>query len=72
MYHDRMEAHDFSGSPAAAIASDRFSSYETDAERVDQSAEQGIVQGVATLLQVYRLRSFMKTCRAGRQRAPPW
>ena len=31
-----------------------------------------IGDGVATLLRVYRSRSFMKTCQAGRRRAPLW
>src|SRR5580704_10627751 len=32
----------------------------------------GIGEGVATLLQVYRSPSFMKTRQIGRRRAPPW
>ena len=28
--------------------------------------------GVATFLRVYRSRSFIKICQAGRRRAPPW
>jgi hypothetical protein len=37
-----------------------------------KAPSKGIGEGVATLLQVYRSRSFMKTCQAGRRRAPPW
>jgi hypothetical protein len=47
-------------------------SYEADTERENQSAEQRNGEEVAPLLQVYRSRSFMKTCRAGRRRTPPW
>jgi hypothetical protein len=37
-----------------------------------KAPSRGISDGVATLLRVYRSRSFMKTCQAGRRRAPPW
>jgi hypothetical protein len=37
-----------------------------------KAPSKGFDEAVATLLQVYRLRSFMKTCQAGRRRVPPW
>jgi NAD(P)-dependent dehydrogenase (short-subunit alcohol dehydrogenase family) len=37
-----------------------------------KAPSKGFGEGAATLLQVNRLRSFMKTCEAGRRRAPRW
>ena len=56
-----------------APASDRHSRLmkRTQSARI-KAPSKGIGEGVATLLQVYRSRSFMKTCQAGRRRAPPW
>jgi hypothetical protein len=43
----------------------------TQSARV-KAPSKGIGEGVATFLRVYRSRSFMKTCQAGRGRVPPW
>ena len=44
---------------------------QTQNERIKALSE-GIGDGAPTLLRVYRSRSFMKTCQAGRRRVPPW
>jgi hypothetical protein len=49
-----------------------FPAYEADESARIKAPSKGIGEGVATLLQVYRSRLFMKTCQAGRRRAPPW
>ena len=56
-----------------APASDRHSRLmkRTQSVRI-KAPSKGIGEGVATLLQVYRSRSFMKTCQAERLRVPPW
>jgi len=43
----------------------------SEEERI-KALSKGIGDGAATLLQVYRSRSFMKTCQTGRRRALPW